>query len=169
MSAHPHASEGALTHARADAVNRSALAERARALGLDELVRLGRGEARQGGRAKDSILANAFEAVVGALYLDAGFDVARAFLARELGAALAEPAPGLRDAKTQLQQRMHASGREPPIYVTVSESGPPHERAFSVEARIGDRVCGKGEGSSKQIAEQAAARDALLALANERA
>ena len=167
MSAHPEASEGALTYARADAVNRAALAERARLLGLGPLVRLGRGETRQGGRAKDSILANVFEAVVGALYLDAGFEATRAFLSRELGAELAAPAAALRDAKTQLQQRMHASGRELPVYITVSESGPAHAREFSVEARIGESVCGKGVGPSKQAAEQAAARDALLALAGE--
>jgi len=168
MAAHPEAAEGELTHARADAVNRGALAERALSLGLDDLVLLGRGEARHGGRAKDSILANVFEAVVGALYLDAGFEASRTFLARELGAKLAEPASGARDAKTQLQQLLHAAGRPHPTYVTVGESGPPHAREFSVEARIGQNVYGKGIGPSKQAAEQAAARDALLALATER-
>lgn len=165
MSARPGASEGELTHLRANAVNGTALALRARSLGLDEVVRLGRGEARHGGRAKDSILANVFEAVVGALYLDAGFEATRAFLAREFGDELDGAAPGPRDAKTLLQQLLHAAGREPPVYVTVAESGPPHAREFSVEALVGESVCGKGVGPSKQAAEQAAAREALSALA----
>ncbi len=169
MTAHPDASEGALTHVRADVVNGTALAERARSLRLDEVVRLGRGETRQGGRAKDSILANVFEAVVGALYLDAGFEVARAFLAREFGAALAGPAAPSRDAKTALQQWLHAAGLELPTYLTVGESGPPHAREFSVVVQVGGSVCGKGSGPSKQVAEQVAARDALRALAGDHA
>jgi len=164
MHAHPHANEGELTHARADAVNERALAERARALGLDSLVRLGRGERRQGGRAKASILANAYEAVLGALYLDGGLDAARAFLARELGPELSEPRKRERDPKTALQHLLQASGREPPRYQTVAASGPPHAREFSVEVRAGDTLLGVGSGGSKRAAEQSAARAALAAL-----
>ena len=167
MAAHPRATEGELTHARANAVNRFALAERALSLGLDALVLLGRGEARNGGRAKDSILAHVVEAVLGALYLDAGFEATRAFLARELGAELAELVPDARDAKTQLQQLLHAAGRPHPLYVTVAESGPAHAREFGVEVRICQSISGKGAGPSKQAAEQAAAADALRALASE--
>jgi ribonuclease-3 len=168
MDAHPGATEGELTHARADMVNKRALAARARALGLDAFVRLGRGERRQGGRAKDSILANAFEAVLGALYLDGGLEVARAFLTRELGSDLTEAGPRERDPKTALQQLLQAEGREPPSYETVAVSGPPHAREFSVEVRVGPTLLGVGSGGSKRAAEQVAARAALAALASEK-
>jgi ribonuclease-3 len=164
MAAHPDAAEGALTYARADAVNRAALAERARALGLSELVRLGRGEQKHGGHAKQSILANAFEALLGALYLDAGLEAARSFVARELGPALADPARLERDAKTHLQQLLQAGGREPPRYTTVATSGPAHEKEFQVEVRAGETLLGVGSGSSKRAAEQAAAAAALAGL-----
>ena len=163
MSAHPDADEGALTHARADAVNQRALAARARSLGLQELVRLGRGERRQGGRTKDSILANAFEAVVGALFLDGGLEAARAFVARELGPELVEPG-GPRDAKTALQQRLQASGAALPQYAVIETLGPPHAREFRVEVRAGETVLGSGSGASKRAAEQAAARAGLAHL-----
>jgi ribonuclease-3 len=167
MHALPGASEGELTQARADMVNRRALAARARALGLDAFVRLGRGERRQGGRAKDSILANAFEAVLGALYLDGGLEVARAFLMRELGSELSEPGPRELDPKTALQQLLQAQGREPPTYLTVAATGPAHAREFSVEVRAGATLLGVGSGASKRAAEQAGARAALDALAAE--
>ncbi len=166
MSAFPEASEGALSRARAQAVNQAALAAHARELGLDELLRLGKSERKNAGAAKPSILADTFEAVLGALYLDAGFEKASAFVARELGDALRNARAVARDAKTGLQEALQAAGREPPRYITVGEAGPPHAREFSVEVRIGEQVYGKGEGPSKQIAEQAAAHDALLALAN---
>ncbi len=169
VSAFPDASAGELSRARAMAVNQAALAAHARELGLDELLVLGKSERQNAGRAKPSILADAFEAVLGALYLDAGFEPASAFVARELAAELRGASAVQRDAKTALQEALHAAGREPPRYVTTSESGPAHAREFGVEVRIGENAYGKGVGRSKQIAEQAAARDALLALANESA
>jgi ribonuclease-3 len=168
MHVHAGATEGELSQARADAVNEAALAAHARVLGLDSLVRLGRGERRQGGRAKDSILANAFEAVLGALYLDGGLDVARAFLERELDAQLTRPGPRTRDAKSALQQLLQAEGREPPRYVTVDVTGPPHARHFAVEVRAGEALLGAGSGRSKQAAEQAAAHAALTSKASEK-
>jgi ribonuclease-3 len=165
MNAHPRASEGELTHARADAVNRAALAERARALELGRLVRLGRGEGRSGGADKPSVLANAFEALVGALYLDAGFEVARSFIAREVAPSLARPDELVKDPKSRLQALLDARGAEKAVYVTVAESGPPHAREFEVELRIGAAAHGRGRGRSKQLAEQAAAREALHELA----
>jgi len=167
MSAHPDEPEGSLSRARSQAVNQSALAERARSLGLGELVRLGKGERMHGGSEKASILANAFEAVLGALYLDAGLAAAHAFVARELGADLASARGAPADAKTRLQEALHVAAASLPVYVTVGESGPPHAREFSVEVSAGDRVCGKGTGRSKQAAEQAAAEDALRHLASE--
>jgi len=165
MAGHPHASEGELTRARAEAVNREALAARGRALELGALVRLGRGEQLSGGAEKGSVLANAFEAVVGALYLDGGFAAARAFVERELGPGLVEPARLERDAKSRLQHWLDASEDQPKAcYVTVSESGPPHAREFEVELRVGEAVRGRGCGRTKQAAEQAAAREALRVL-----
>jgi ribonuclease-3 len=168
MAAFPEASEGALSRARAQTVNQSALAAHARDLGLDALLLLGRTEEMGAGRAKPSILADSFEAVLGALYLDAGLEKARAFVAREFAAELRTSSDAQRDAKTRLQELLQAAGGEPPRYVTVSASGPAHAREFSVEARVGERVYGKGVGPSKQIAEQAAARDSLCTLAHER-
>jgi ribonuclease III len=167
MAAFPEASEGALSRARAQAVNQAALAAHARDLGLDDLVLLGKSEKTNDGRGKPSILADAFEAVLGALYLDAGFEKARAFVARELAAELQTARAVQRDAKTELQEALQAAGREPPRYVTVSESGPSHAPAFSVEARVGAVVYGAGAGRSKQAAEQAAAQAALRVLASE--
>ncbi len=167
MAAFPAASEGALSRARAQVVNQATLAAHARALGIDELLALGKSERKNQGRAKPSLLADAFEAVLGALYLDAGFAAARAFVVRELEAELRGARIERRDAKTALQEALQAAGRERPVYVTVAESGPPHAREFSVEVRVGDRARGSGRGSSKRSAEQAAARDALAALAGE--
>jgi ribonuclease-3 len=169
MSAFPEASEGALSRARAQAVNQAVLAMHARELGLDELLQLGKSERRNAGEQKPSLLADVFEAVLGALYLDAGFAKASAFVARELAAELANASAAQRDSKTALQEALQAAGRGSPRYVTIGESGPPHARTFSVEVHIGASSYGLGVGRSKQIAEQAAAHDALLALANERA
>lgn len=164
MASHPRANEGELHRARVAAVNREALAARGRALELGALVRLGRGEQLSGGAEKASVLANAFEAVVGALYLDGGFSAARAFLERELGPQLAQPVGHEQDPKSRVQMRLEAAGSPKPSYVTVSESGPPHAREFEVELRVGETPRGRGRGRSKQAAEQAAAREALRAL-----
>jgi ribonuclease-3 len=161
MRARPEWDEGELSRARSDAVNRRALAARARALGLDDLIRLGRGERRSGGRTKDSILANAFEAVLGALYEDGGLEAARAFLERELPEAELERATRSPDPKTTLQERLQASGRNPPHYETIATRGPAHAREFEVEVRAGAALLGVGSGRSKRDAEQAAARSAL--------
>ncbi len=168
MAAFPEASEGTLSRARARTVNQSALAAHALDLGLDALLLLGRTEEKSAGRAKPSIRADAVEAVLGALYLDGGLETARAFVAREFSAELRAASDVPRDAKTQLQELVQATGGEPPVYVTISATGPDHARAFGVEVRVGASVCGKGSGPSKQAAEQVAAADALRALASER-
>ena len=168
MAGRPQADEGELTHMRAGAVNQAALAERARALRLDQWIRLGRGARRQGGRTKDSILANALEAVIGALYLDGGLEVARAFIGRELEALLHPGARRARDPKSALQELLQAQGREPPRYTTVASEGPAHARQFAVEVRAGQTLIGAGSGGSKRAAEQAAASAALAALSGEK-
>ncbi len=163
----PAAPEGVLSRARAAAVNTTALAGRALALGLDRRVLLGRGEERTAGRAKESILANVFEAVLGALYLDGGLEVARALVDRELADVLADPASGLSDAKTRLQELLQAQGGAPPTYAIAEQSGPPHAREFRVRVSQGDLVLGEGVGRSKRSAEQEAARAALERIASD--
>jgi ribonuclease-3 len=161
MAQWPDATEGVLSRARAAAVNTAVLAECARALGLAELIRLGRGENSSGGRAKPSILADVFEAVLGALYLDGGLEVARAFLGREFAGRLLDPDVLRSDSKTRLQERVQERGEPAPSYETVAEWGPDHAREFEVVVRVGGRAVGRGVGRSKRAAEQAAAREAL--------
>ncbi len=167
MRAHPAAPEGDLSRARAELVNTAALAERARAMGLPRYVRLSKSEERTGGREKDSILANVFEAVLGALYLDGGLEPARRLVEREFAAGVAAADRPRPDPKSRLQELLHASGDESPSYRVTEESGPPHEREFSVEVSVAGRVLGRAVGSSKRGAEQEAARRALEVLSEE--
>ena len=124
------------------------------------------GEERSGGRAKPSLLADAVEALIGALYLDAGLESTRRFVAPLLHAGLDAWRSGAarRDAKTALQERLQASGGEPPEYRLAGTSGPDHQKRFVVECWGEGRLLGTGEGSSKKRAEQAAATAALAAL-----
>ena len=161
MQRYPDADEGELSRARAAAVNTAALAERARALGLGAAVRLGRGEERSGGEDKVSILANLFEAVLGAVYLDGDLAAARGFVAREVAPGLSRDDSALGDAKTRLQEIAQKLGRGIPRYATLAERGPDHAKEFEVEVRVGDAVLGSGVGPSKRSAEQGAARRAL--------
>jgi ribonuclease-3 len=160
MASYPDRDEGWLTRVRASAVKRDALAARARALGLARWIRLGRGERLHGGAEKPSILADIFEAVLGAIYLDAGLKPVRALLEREpLVSAGIEPSAG--DFKTRLQEILQARGEGTPRYRTTATRGPAHALEFSVEVTLGERVLGAGTGASKRAAEQAAARQAL--------
>ena len=158
---HPDWSEGALTRARAALVNGPNLARCARELGLGALVRLGRTERLSVGRDKDRILANCFEAVLGAVYLDAGIEPAFALARRALGPAGArEEVP--RDPKTAFQEWAHARFRATPTYRTASDSGIEDDEArFTVEVRIGGETWGAGTGRSKRVAERLAAERAL--------
>ena len=153
--------EGSLTRARAGLVNKTSLAERARQLDLGRFVRLGRTERRAGGTDKDTILADVFEAVVGAIYLDGGLAPVIALTRRLLGRALESgPAP---DPKTRFQEWAHAELRETPRYHTVGDTGAEDdERRFRAEVNVADTVRGTGVGRSKQAAEREAARDALV-------
>jgi ribonuclease-3 len=161
-------SEGDLTRARAAIVNRRTLAERARALGLHELVRLGRTEERSQGRDKDSILANCFEAVLGALFLDGGLDAAMPLVARCFETLLAA-GPARRDAKTAFQEWAHAAQRRTPSYHTVGDTGVEDgEDRFTVEVRVGGEPYGRGVGRTKRAAEAAAAEQGLLRVGEAR-
>ncbi len=160
----PEGSEGGKSFARAALVSEPALARSADALGLPALLRLGRGEEKSGGRAKAALWADAFEALVGALYLDGGFQGARAFLervfAREIrsGALLSR-----RDHKSALQEILQARGEPLPEYRVVAEQGPEHRRRFRVSCKLPGGASFEGEGHSKKTAQQDAARRALEA------
>ncbi|MFQ5669728.1 MAG: ribonuclease III [Acidobacteriota bacterium] len=160
-SAHPGATEGEMSRRRAALVSRTSLAKLARRLELGPVLRLGRGEAAGGGREKDSLLADALEAVLGALYLDGGLAPAAELLHRLLGRPAAAGGP---DAKSALQARLQAGCGEPPLYRVVETSGPPHRPCYRIEVVHGGKVLGWGQGPTKKAAEQAAAGRALKRL-----
>lgn len=164
MARFPAANEGELSKRRAALVNARALAEKGAALGLGPLLRLGKGEEKSGGRKKPSILASTYEAVLGAVYLDGGFDAARMVVARHFAAEL-EPGTGASpiDHKTGLQELTQRRFGETPTYTVVEASGPDHDRAYAVEIRVGGELRGRGTGKSKKEAEQQAALEALAA------
>jgi len=159
----PDGPEGVKSRRRAELVSAPSLARRAAGLGLPELLRLGRGEEKTGGRHKAALWADAYEALVAALYLDGGFEEAHRFVGAEFARDLeaAEPAE---DAKTALQERLQGEGRARPEYRVVAEEGPSHLRRFRIECRLDDGSVTTGEGSSKKAAQQDAARLALAHL-----
>lgn len=163
---YPDRSEGRLTHARASLVNLTTLGEIGEELGLGDFVQLGRGEDLSGGRSRASVLGRAFEAILGAVYLDQGLEVLRELLSpiliRDLDRYGWEgPA---KDYKSQLQENLQATQGATPAYVLVSVQGPDHDRLFTMAVQAEDQVLASGQGSSKQRAEQAAARAALAEL-----
>jgi len=155
--------EGELSKVKSYLVSEPVLAAFALELDLGAVLLLGVGEERSGGRAKPSLLADAVEALIGALYLDGGLDRTRAFVAPLLRSGLDAWKSGAahRDAKTALQERLQATGGEPPDYRLIATSGPDHQKNFVVECWAEGRMLGRGEGSSKKRAEQAAAATAL--------
>jgi ribonuclease-3 len=165
MRAHPDADEGTLSKMRAALVNARVLADKARALALGQWLRIGKGEERSGGREKESILACAYEALLGAVYADAGYEAARRVVdAHFAGDVAGDVTEQLQDHKTRLQELTQRLYREAPLYTLVEESGPDHAKRFVTELRIAGRVYGRGVGHSKKAAEQAAAMEALRAL-----
>lgn len=153
----PLGPEGPKSKMRAQIVSAASLARRAEALGLPALLQLGHGEEKTGGRAKAALWANAYEAVIAALYLDAGIAVARAFVEAEFDRELRPGALADPDYKSALQERLQGRGEPVPTYVVAAEEGPSHRRWFRVHCVIGGVVAGEGEGSSKKAAQQAAA------------
>ena len=163
----PEAHEGRLTRLRAHLVRRETLAAIARDLNLGEVLRLGPGELKSGGRRRDSILADAFEAVVGAIYLDAGISACRAVLEGLYGERLATVVRevGLKDAKTRLQEALLGRGRALPEYTVVNLEGAPHDQSFTVACQVdGIAEPVTGFGTSRRKAEQDAASKALEVL-----
>jgi len=155
----PGKPEGVLTKMRAAAVCEPALFAYAQTIHLGEALLLGRGEAAMGGANRPSMVSDAFEALLAAMYLDGGMEPCRAFVRR----FLREDAPRLavEDCKTELQQVVQQSPEESVDYVLVDEKGPDHDKIFVVEVRLHSNVLGVGQGRSKKLAEQAAAAEAL--------
>ena len=166
MERFPTAREGDLSKMRAAVVDEQGLSEMARALELGALLRLGRGEELTGGRQKASLLADAMEAVIAAVYLGSGLDPVLGIVDRFLGEAFARASSGTldRDYKTQLQELAQSRLRATPRYRVFAEHGPDHSKTFEVETDLRGEVVGRGAGRSKKDAEQAAAKLALEAL-----
>lgn len=156
MARHPEADEGALSRMRASVVSEKSLARVARGLDLGSALRMGRGEQRTGGQDKDSILADAFEAVIAALYRELGLEGLRPLLFERLAFPLDE-ATRADDPKSALQQRIQGEGRGTPSYRLVRAEGPDHAKDFEVELLVAGEVVAKGRGRSKKQAERAAA------------
>lgn len=166
---YPQWSEGKLTFVRAAIVREQALSKLAKAIGLGECMRLGRGEELSGGRERPSLLADAFEAFVGALYLDQGWEATIAFLEAHMFPEIeAYVARGVIDAKSRLHEKVQQHALGAVEYAVVEERGPANDREFVIEARIQGTAYGVGTGRSKKEAEQEAAAEALQRLAAER-
>lgn len=152
--------EGKLTKLRASLVCEPTLAMCAKDISLGDYLLLSRGEDMTGGRERDSILSDAFEAVIGAIYLDQGLEAARTFIETYLMKDV-ENKILFFDAKTHLQEIVQGEGNEKLQYVLVKEEGPDHKKQFTIEARLGNTVIGTGVGGSKKTAEQHAAFEAI--------
>ena len=161
FQAFPHEPEGALARRHAALVRRESLARVAAAIGLDQVVVLSKGEAEAGGRANPALLADACEAVIGALFADAGFAVAQRFVRRQWEPLMAEAVAPPKDAKTALQEWAQGLGKPLPQYEVVGVEGPPHDPTFLVSVQVAGVEPATGRGPSKRGAEQAAATTLL--------
>ncbi|MCC8120742.1 MAG: ribonuclease III [Oscillospiraceae bacterium] len=161
---HPHMPEGELTRIRASLVCENSLYETARLLNLGSYLRLGRGENAGGGRKRPSILADATEAVLAAVYLDGGLEAARQLIERFIIGYEQEKQQEKRDYKTALQELVQRKSGQSLTYELTGESGPSHAKVFSVTVRLNGQELGSGQGRSKKAAEQAAAKTAVAAL-----
>lgn len=162
----PHSTEGELSKIKAGLISRSTLSKAASRLQLGQWLRLGRGEEATKGREKISLLANALEAIIGAVYLDGGLDAARAFIQKVLTAEFSSlhnsPVSSVGwDGKSRLQEWTHKQFGASPQYRLVRESGPDHQKVFAVTVEIQGKIMGQGEGRTKKEAEQAAAAQAM--------
>jgi ribonuclease-3 len=162
----PALGEGPLTKGRAKLVNRRTLAEHARALGLGDYLIVSRGEDRHGGRERPSALADTFEALLGAIFLDGGFEAAKQFILSQFQNAFCDlsPLPVLENPKGELQELLQSISSEAPHYWVVSATGPDHDRIFECTVHHGGTELARGHGKSKKNAESAAALAALIKL-----
>jgi ribonuclease-3 len=159
----PDKPEGDLTAYRAALVNTNSLSDAAQKIGINDYLLLSKGEARDTGRARQIILADAFEAIIGAIYLDQGYAAAEAFIAKHLYAKIDDVIEhrSYQDAKSRFQEAAQEKRGVTPSYETVSEEGPDHDRQFTVAVMLGRVEVARGQGKSKQEAEQAAAEAGL--------
>lgn len=157
----PDMTEGKMTKLRSSIVCEPALAFCAREMGLEEYIRLGKGEEATGGRGRDSIISDVMEAIIGAIYLDSGIDEAKSYIHRAILSDL-ENKQLFYDAKTILQEEVQKVNKGVLHYGLICEEGPEHAKVFAVNAMIDDRIIGKGTGHSKKAAEQKAAYEALV-------
>ncbi len=153
--------EGRLTKTRASLVCEDALKDFAKEVNLGQYLLLGKGEQKSGGRTRASILADAFEAVIAAIYLDGGLEPAKEFILRFVLKAMETHTVSFKDYKTQLQEVIQKNPEEKLCYVLVGESGPDHDKRFEVEVHLNSNIIGKGIGRTKKQAEQEAAKEAL--------
>ncbi|MCR5210425.1 MAG: ribonuclease III [Lachnospiraceae bacterium] len=160
---YPSMPEGRMSKFRASLVCEEALAQCAERIGLGTLIFLGKGEEQSGGREKPSVTSDAFEALIGALYMDGGLDTARNFIMEHV-LKNAEEHLVTADPKSALQEKVQGMGHETIEYRVVSETGPEHDKSYSVELLIGGKVSGSGTGRSKKLAEKEAALEALRRL-----
>lgn len=161
---YPDKQEGELTAIRAALVNTNTLSLIATALGINDYLLLSKGEAKDIGRARQYILANTFESIVGAIYLDQGYELARDFVARELFPLTKDIVDKRlwQDPKSRFQERAQEVTGITPSYQTLKEQGPDHDRTFTVGVFLGDQFVAQGEGRAKQEAEQKAAENGLV-------
>ena len=164
---HADLPEGELSRWKSSLVSADALASYARELGLGDHLVVGQGEERSGGRDKASLLADSLEAVIAAVFLDGGLRAARKVVERFLRSATTTIDLAAADAKSALQERIQGQGREAPSYRVTEETGPDHDKTFTVEVLIAGEVAGSGTGRSKKAAELEAARRALEKVAGE--
>jgi ribonuclease-3 len=160
---YPNKPEGDLTAFRAALVNTYSLADTAEAIGLNDMLLLSKGESKDTGRARQIILANAFEALLGAVYLDQGYETAETFLAKHLYSKIDAVVKERtwQDAKSKFQELAQEKKGTTPNYKTMKEVGPDHDKRFTVGVYIGEKQVAQGEGLSKQEAEQSAAQAAI--------
>ena len=159
----PKASEGKLSKNRSAIVSRVNFARFSKELGIDRILLLGKGEEMTGGRSRESNLAAAFEALIGAIYLDGGYKKAFGVTSRLIKKCINQKEL-ITDYKTKLQELAQRKYKKVPKYIVVLEEGPPHKKCFHVEVKVLRKVLGRGSGNNKKEAEQSAAREGLLAL-----
>lgn len=157
LAADPHAAEGLVAPRYNALVRRETCADVARSIDLGAVLKLGRSEMQSGGRRKEALLADAMEAVIAAVYMDAGFDAARAVVLRLWATRIGQVDDDARDAKTALQEWAQARGEVPPDYVEVAREGPDHQPLFTIEVRLASGPVERAVAGSKRQAEQAAA------------
>ena len=164
----PNMPEGALTKTRTNIVRAESLAKVSRKLKLGEMILLGRGEEDTGGKNRESNLEDVFESVLGAIYLDQGFEIARSYAVRQLKDALDEVREGqvARDFKSTLQELVQQTPGRSIEYVELDSFGPDHSRSFEFAVKVDNRILGRGIGKSKKEAEQFAAKEAIKKLVN---